>query len=84
MKFIPKVNCQYYIHGTGCCSNKNVKRSWFFGLIGPRYCMLANPKDWRIHCDFRVERSYVKVEYIPPLPKKSKPSGCRTIKRPWL
>lgn len=84
MKFIPKVNCKYYIHGTGHCSNKNVKRRWFFGLIGPRYCMLANPKDWRVSCDFRVEHDFVKVSYIrwsvvkrlplPPEPPKPPPS----------
>lgn len=58
MKYIPDVNCRYYIYGTGKCSNKNVKRSWF-GILGPRYCMLANPKDWRISCDFRVEYKHV-------------------------
>jgi hypothetical protein len=64
MKFMPKVNCQYYIYGTGCCSNKNVKRRWFFGLIGPRYCMLANPKDWRIHCDFRVAHKHIVISKL--------------------
>ena len=69
--------------------NKNVKRRWFFGLIGPRYCMLANPKDWRIHCDFRVEHDFIKVSYIrwpiiKKIPTPPKPPVPATIKRNWF
>ena len=69
MTFVPNINCLYYIFGTGNCSNKNIKRSWFG--IGPRECILASPRHHVCTCNF--QQQYKKpVNLPPPPPKKSK------------
>lgn len=73
------VNCVYYIFGTGRCSNKNIKRRWF-GILGPRYCILTNPKDWRISCNFKM-RHKAYVSKTPKLP--SKKAINKNVRHPW-